>query len=161
MGIKVNQRNKQLFFLLKIIRYFYMKYSNNQTFKTMKKILLICCLFMGSIMVSNAQSPVAGTPDPVEKAKGLQKELRLTDPQTTKIAAIYKESSQKFEKIKADEHGNTNKMLVKITPLRTATIKKIKAVLTPAQAVKYDKLVKDPKQAGNGWSDGWSSTASS
>lgn len=126
----------------------------------MKKVLLICCLFIGSIMAGNAQSHVAGTPDPMEKAKGLQKELKLSDSQTTKIAAIYKESSQKFEKIKADEHGNTNKMLVKITPLRAATISKIKAVLTPAQAVKYDKLVKDTHSGGNGWSDGWSSTAS-
>ena len=71
------------------------------------------------------------------------------------------ESAEKFEKIKAKENGNTDKMVVAIRPLREATVKKIKAVLTPAQAVKYDKLVKDTKGAGgNGWSDGWSATAS-
>ena len=30
------------------------------------------------------------TTDPLEKAKGLQKQLKLTDHQTTAIAAIYK-----------------------------------------------------------------------
>ena len=127
----------------------------------MKRILLICCLFMGIIATSQAQTKLAGTTDPVAKAKGLQKELKLTDEQTAKIAAVYKESSEKFEKIKTEEHGNTTKMTTRITPLRSATIKKIKAILTPSQAVKYDKLIKDAHAGGNGWSDGWSSTASS
>ena len=126
----------------------------------MKKVLLICCLLIGLTSVNYAQTSHPATADPAEKAKGLQKQLKLTDAQTAKIAAIYKESAEKFEKIKAKEQGNTNKMLVAIRPLRAATIKKIKGVLTPAQAVKYDKLIKDNKKggAGNGWSDGWSST---
>jgi periplasmic protein CpxP/Spy len=127
----------------------------------MKKILLICCLFIGIAATGYAQTNNAASPDPVVKAKGLQKQLKLSDDQTSKIAAIYKESAQKFDKIKADEHGNTNKMVVAIRPLRTATIKKIKGVLTPGQAVKYDKLIKDVHSGGNGWSDGWSSTSSS
>lgn len=127
----------------------------------MKKILLICCLLTGLTSVGFAQKATVAT-DPEEKAKGLQKELKLTDNQTSKIAAIYKESAEKFEKIKAKEHGNTDKMLVDIRPLRASTVKKIKTVLTPAQAVKYDKMVKDTKGGGgNGWSDGWSSTAES
>ena len=123
----------------------------------MKKILLICCLVI-SITAARAQGthPHVGTPQ--EKAKGLQKELKLTDKQTEKIQAIYKESAEKFEKIKKDEHGNTDKMVVAIRPLREAPVKKIKAVLTPAQVAKYDKLVNDTKCGGNGWSDGWSST---
>lgn len=122
----------------------------------MKKILLICCLFIGITASGYAQAshPGVGTPD--EKAKGLQKELKLTDGQTAKIATIYKESAEKFEKIKKDEHGNTDKMVVAIRPLREATVKKIKAVLTPAETVKYDKLLKDSKGGGSGWSDGWS-----
>jgi protein CpxP len=120
----------------------------------MKKFLLICCLFIGITTVSHAQKV---TTNPEEKAKGLQKQLKLTDDQCTKVAAIYKESAEKFDKIKAEEHGNTNKMTEAIRPLRTATIKKIKAVLTPVQAVKYDKLIKDTRgTGGNGWSDGWS-----
>ena len=127
----------------------------------MKKILLICCLFIGISVAAFAQKQATIT-DPTEKAKGLQKELKLTDDQTTKIAVIYKESSEKFEKIKKDAGGNTNKMLVAIRPLRTETIKKIKAELNPAQKIKYDKLVKDNKGGtSSGWSDGWSGASAS
>jgi protein CpxP len=126
----------------------------------MKRILSLCCLFIGIAALSHAQTKKMDvTTDPVKKAKGLQKELMLSDKQTEKIAEIYKESSSKFDKIKAEQHGNTNKMVTAIAPLRTATIKKIKAVLTPKQAVKYDKLIKNSGSTGNnGWSDGWSST---
>jgi protein CpxP len=127
----------------------------------MKKILSICCLFIGLTAVANAQSNHQGITDPVEKAKALQKQLRLSDDQTSKIAVIYQESEQKFDKIKAADHGNTNKMLNDIGPLRTATIKKVKSVLNHTQTIKYDDLIKQSKGSnGNGWTDGWSSTAS-
>lgn len=108
----------------------------------MKKILLICCLFIGLTTVVRAQSNHPASTDPAQKAKALQKQLKLTDDQTVKVTAIYEESSQKFDKIKTKEHGDTNKMLADIGPLRTETIGKIKGVLTPNQAVQYDALVK-------------------
>ncbi len=122
----------------------------------MKKLLLICCLFIGFTKAGLSQ-PKYPT-DPVEKAKGLQKELSLNNSQTEKIAAIYKESAGKFDAIKVKEHGDTNKMLADIAPLRAATIKKIKALLTAHQAVKYDKLLKQGSSSttNGGWSDGWS-----
>ena len=123
----------------------------------MKKLIIMCCLF---VAISAAAFSFGVSPDPVLKAKSLQKELKLTDKQTDKVAAIYKESAEKYEKIKAEEHGNSDKMLAKISPLRTATIKKIKEVLTPGQKVKYDKLVKEPNKSASygGWSDGWSAS---
>jgi periplasmic protein CpxP/Spy len=128
-----------------------------KTHQKMKRILLICCLFIGF----TAAAQVKSTTDPTDKAKGLQKQLKLTDAQTLKVASIYKESSEKFAKIKAADNGNTNKIAVDVAPLRTATIKKIKALLTPKQATKYDKLVKETTtSAGSGWSDGWSPASS-
>jgi Spy/CpxP family protein refolding chaperone len=123
----------------------------------MKKLLLICCLFIAIATVSRAQNKAASAP--VEKAKSLQKQLKLSDKQTEKVSEIYKESVKKFDEIKVKEHGNTNKMLAAVAPLRESTIKKIKEVLTPKQTVKYDKLVKDNKNANlnSGWSDGWTS----
>ncbi|MDN3582346.1 hypothetical protein [Mucilaginibacter flavus] len=121
----------------------------------MKKLLLLCFLFLGITTVSNAQMHAASKPE--EKAMELQKKLKLTDPQCKKIAAIYTASSAKFDKIKAENKGDNTKMLVAIEPLRTSTIKQIKGVLTPAQGAKYDALVKGAKDSGgNGWSDGWS-----
>ncbi|AYL97608.1 hypothetical protein [Mucilaginibacter celer] len=118
----------------------------------MKKILLMCFLFIGIATVATAQTKTAA-----DKAKGLQKQLKLTDAQTTKIAAIYTESSAKFDKIKAAHHGDNTKMLTAIKPLRTETISKIKAVLTKTQSAEYDKLLKSDKTAGgSGWGDGWS-----
>jgi hypothetical protein len=123
----------------------------------MKKLFLICCLFVG-LTTAGFSQPKSGPPsDPVQKAKGLQKELKLSDGQTSKIAAIYKESAEKFDKIKTADNGNTNKMLVDVGPLRKATIKKIKAILTAGQSAKYDALLKENKNAtlNGGWSDGW------
>ena len=127
----------------------------------MKKLITMCCLFIGIAATGYALGNSSTVPDPVVKAKGLQKELKLTDKQTDKIAAIYKESADKYEKIKVAEHGNSDKMLPKLKPLREATIAKIKAVLTPAQSAKYDKLVKEPNKSATygGWSDGWSSSS--
>jgi protein CpxP len=122
----------------------------------MKKLLLVCCLLMGLTIAANAQSTQS-----VEKAKGLQKQLKLTDKQTGKIATIYQESSEKFEKIKKAEHGDNAKILTAIKPLRTATIQKIKAVLTPQQKVKYDTILKGSNGTGGmGWGEGWSAPAS-
>jgi protein CpxP len=126
----------------------------------MKKILFVCFLLLGVTGAVYAQNAHMVT-DPVEKAKALQKQIKLSDAQTAKVAKIYQESAEKFDKIKKAEHGNTDKMMKSIGPLRAATIEKIKGVLTPKQAAKYDALVKDTKASGgNGWSDGWSATAS-
>ncbi len=125
----------------------------------MKRILLICSLVIGIAVAGHAQT--TSTSDPVQKAKGLQKQLKLTDAQTAKVSTIYQESADKFAKIKTKDNGNTDKMLADVGPLRTSTIKKIKAILTPDQATKYDKLVTDSKNStlNGGWSDGWSSAA--
>jgi len=126
----------------------------------MKKLLLICGLFIGMTTALIAQ-PKKVVTDPVEKAKGLQKELNLSARQTEKVTDIYKESVEKFDKIKVKEKGNTNKMLADVKPLRAETIKKIKSVLTPEQVIKYQKLIKDSQKEGlnGGWSDGWSSAS--
>ena len=124
----------------------------------MKKLMMLCGLIMGLATAVSAQT--AGV-NSSEKAKELQKQLKLTDKQTTKISAIYEESSQKFEKIKKEEHGDNVKMMVAIKPLRTETIKKIRAELTPVQKAKYDKLLTNKvKPGGLAWGEGWASPAS-
>lgn len=126
----------------------------------MRKILLLCGLIVGLSTAGFSQAKNANTTDPEVKAKQLQKQLKLSETQTKKIAAVYEDSAKKYAKIKADNHGDTNKMLVDIKPLRSSTITKIKAVLTPKQSAEYDELLKSKKgEDGNGWGDGWSSTS--
>ncbi|MFA6084303.1 hypothetical protein [Mucilaginibacter sp.] len=123
----------------------------------MKKIMMLCGLIIGFATAVSAQTAAVSS----EKAKELQKQLKLTDKQTARISAIYQQSSQKFEKIKKDEHGDNAKMMVAIKPLRTETIQKIKAELTPVQKAKYDKLLTNKvKPGGLAWGEGWSSPAS-
>lgn len=103
----------------------------------MKKFLCLCCFLAASTTTSLAQTYVA---NPELKAKTLQKQLKLSDAQTAKIAAIYQVSSEKIEEIKRSAHGDADKIRKDIRPLREATNKKIKAVLTPPQAAKFDAL---------------------
>jgi len=92
----------------------------------MKKILQICCLLIGLTAVSYAQVAHPAVGNAEEKAKGLQRQLTLTGDQTGKIAAIYKESTESFEKIKKAEHGNPDKLTKSGNSLRAATIKRSK-----------------------------------
>ena len=116
----------------------------------MKKIWLICCLLIGVTAVNYAQGTYRTT-DTTDKAKGLQKQLKLTDEQTAKIAAIYQSSAQQCERIIKAERGSSAKMGKSIRPLRAGTIKKIEGVLTPDQAAKYDVLIKHTKKSGVDW----------
>ena len=123
----------------------------------MKKLLLVCCLFVGLAATSFAQPTPAPPTDPQQRAKALQKELKLSDDQTSKIAAIYQESAQKFDVIKKKEHGDTNKMLVDVAPLRKTTVARIKALLNNRQAEKYNAMISENKSSlQGGWSGGWS-----
>ena len=117
----------------------------------MKKVWLIWCLLIGFSAVVYAQ-PQHSAAGPVVKAKGLQHELKLTDEQTAKVAAIYKECAEECERIKRSEHGNSDKVAKSLRPLRAATIKKIESLLTSDQAAKFNVLVKQSKNGGvNDW----------
>jgi hypothetical protein len=123
----------------------------------MKKLVLVCCLFFGLAAASFAQPSPTPPSDPQQRAKALQKELKLSDVQTSKIAAIYQNSAQQFDVIKKKEHGDTNKMLVDVAPLRKETVAKIKALLSGRQAEKYNTLISENKSSlQGGWSGGWS-----
>ena len=95
-----------------------------------------------------AQTTHAGVDAPMERAKFWQKQLNLTDEQTEKIAAIDEYTLEQCEKMKKGAHGNSNKMSNSIRSLRAATIKKVRSLLTPSQAAKYDVLVKQTKNGG-------------
>lgn len=124
----------------------------------MKKLIVCLCFMMGIISLSLAQSKTTAN-TATEKAKELQGKLQLTKSQTNKVAAIYENSAAQFQKIKTAEHGDNNKMAVKLAPVRREAIKKIKAVLTPSQNAKFDKMIKDSSDMGEGWSSGWAANS--
>ena len=120
----------------------------------MKKHFLIALVLIGLTSALFAQSVRTGAPK--EKAKELQQKLALSDKQCEKVSAIYQESSNKYEKIKKDEHGDNSKMAKALAPIRRETITKIKAQLNKKQAAKFDALVKQETANNGGWSTGWS-----
>jgi len=108
----------------------------------MKKFLLMCCFLIGITAVSRAQGGGMRR-SPEEQAKNLQTQLKLTDDQTTKITAIYKDQSTKRDSIRTAANGDRDAMRSAMMPLMKSTNDKVKAILTPEQATAYDKIMQD------------------
>jgi Spy/CpxP family protein refolding chaperone len=119
----------------------------------MKKILLMCCFLIGISAASHAQGGRMRR-SPEEMAKGLQTQLKLTDDQTTKITAIYKDQATKMDSVRTAANGDRDAMRQAMMPMRKATNEKVKAVLTPEQATAFDKLQQEMadrmRQGGGG-----------
>src|SRR5258708_5093515 len=100
----------------------------------MRKFLLICCFLVGIAAVSHAQGGQRRSPE--ERAKALQTQLSLTDDQTAKITAIYKDQT-----VKMDSLRNAGGDFSAMRPLMEASNAKIKAILTPDQAAAFQKAM--------------------
>lgn len=119
----------------------------------MKKLLLMCCFLIGISAVSRAQGG-GMRKSPEDRAKDLQTQLKLSDDQTTKVTAIYKEQATKMDSVRTAANGDRDAMRSAMMPMMKATNDKIKAVLTPEQATAYDAWMKERmgrmRQGGGG-----------
>ena len=100
----------------------------------MRKFLMICCFLVGIAAVSHAQGGQRRSPE--ERAKALQTQLTLTDDQTAKITAIYKDQT-----VKMDSLRTAGADFSAMRPLMEASNEKIKAILTADQAAAYQKIL--------------------
>lgn len=121
----------------------------------MKKIALVAIMFFALLSAGYAQEKLPANASR-EKAEELKSKLGLTHTQTVRVQGIYQESINKFERIKAKDHGDNSKMSIDLAPVRRETIEKIRSVLTRNQAIKFDHMIKESSSAGEGWSGGWS-----
>jgi protein CpxP len=113
----------------------------------MKKFLLMCCFLLGITAVSRAQGG-GGRMSPEDRVAAMKTNLKLTDDQSTKILAIYKESAVKRDSIR-NAGGDREAM----RPLMQATNEKVMAVLTDEQKVAYKKMMDEMRarmQQGGG-----------
>jgi len=121
----------------------------------MKKLLLMCCFLIGISAVSRAQGG-GMRKSPEDRAKDLQTQLKLSDDQTTKVTAIYKEQATKMDSVRTAANGDRDAMRSAMMPMMKATNDKIKAVLTPEQSTAYDAWMKERmsrmRQGGGGGS---------
>ncbi len=112
----------------------------------MKKFLLMCCFLLGITAVSRAQG--GGRMSPEDRVAAMKTNLKLTDDQSTKILAIYKESAVKRDSIR-NAGGDREAM----RPIMQATNEKVMGVLTDEQKVAYKKMMDEMRarmQQGGG-----------
>ncbi|WP_183558779.1 hypothetical protein [Mucilaginibacter sp. SP1R1] len=119
----------------------------------MKKILLMCCFLIGISAVSRAQGG-GMRKSPEDRAKDLQTQLKLSDDQTSKVTAIYKDQATKMDSVRTAANGDRGAMRQAMMPMMQAANDKIKAILTPDQVTAYEKMMKDRmdrmRQGGSG-----------
>lgn len=101
----------------------------------MKKILLAALLAIGVSTVSFAQGP----PSPEDQVAQLKTSLTLTDAQVAKIKPIYIAQSKSMDSL--FQGGDFQAAFPKMRTMMTANNAKIKALLTPEQAVIFQKQV--------------------
>jgi protein CpxP len=118
----------------------------------MRKFLLMCCLFLGVAAVSRAQGG-GQRMSPEDRAKQMQTNLKLNDDQTAKITAILKVQQTKMDSVRTASNGDRDAMRAGMGPIRTSITAQIKAILTPDQAVQYQKMLDEQRarmQQGGG-----------
>jgi protein CpxP len=118
----------------------------------MRKILLMCCFLLGITAICHAQGS-GPRKSPEERAKDLQTQLKLTDDQTTKITAILKVQASKMDSVRTAANGDRTTMRAAMGPIRTASNDMVKAILTPDQALAWQKMMDEQRarmQGGGG-----------
>lgn len=112
----------------------------------MKKASLLALALGGVIAFSpaaKAQDKKAegqGRPSLEARLKQLSEALKLTDEQKTKLEPILKEEGEKLRAIFADTNSSREEKGKKMQEIRKDLSAKVKAVLTPEQAEKYEKI---------------------
>jgi Spy/CpxP family protein refolding chaperone len=93
------------------------------------------------------KAPAAtGKASPQDRLKQIAEDLKLTDEQKEKVRPIFQEQFEKMRVIFTDANVPAEEKRTKIQELRTTYNGKIKALLTPEQAEKWDKM--QEQQAG-------------
>ncbi len=87
--------------------------------------------------------------DPAMRASMLQKQLSLTDEVTAQVKAIYMDGSAKMQALRSSG-GSQDDMRSQMMSIRQAETTKVKALLTPDQATKYDAMEARMRQRGPG-----------
>jgi protein CpxP len=104
----------------------------------MKRLILIALLAIGVNAVSFAQGPMS----PEEQIAALKSSLTLTDAQVAKVTTIYQARTKSIDSLRtATPDGDRQAMFAKILPIFNTANAKVKAILTPEQAVIFQKQV--------------------
>jgi len=111
----------------------------NQCGVKMKRTIIFMLLIAAVFMATNLNAQRRRM-DPKERIKQLKADLNLTDEQTVKIEAIFKEQMDEFMKLRDSFSGDRSGIREKFMSIRDKYNKKINSVLTEEQQKKYKKM---------------------
>lgn len=81
-----------------------------------------------------------GRLSPEERLAQIGQALQLTDEQKAKLGPILKEEGEKMRAIFQNAGGDREAAMKKVQEARTEIAAKVKSVLTPEQAAKFEKM---------------------
>ncbi len=120
------------------------------------KTMLIAALAMGalltcgSVLAADTNTPPAGERGPGMRGPrpDLAKELNLTAEQKPKVDAIMKGSMEKRRALREDTATAPEDKRAKMKAIQEDTTAQMKAVLTPEQFAKYEKMAQGMRRNG-------------
>lgn len=87
---------------------------------------------------------------PQERTDQLAKPLALTAEQKAKVLDLFTKQDEARQKAFADSKGDRDAMRATMQKMRDESMKKMKAILTEEQYVKYEKLRSEMPRGGMG-----------
>lgn len=109
----------------------------------MKRIFVLFVLLV-SATIANAQAEQIAAPTSQERAHSyairMQKQLTLTDEQTTQVEAVALAKYDAIDAVKADVSKTQEQKDAEIAQIKTQKQQEILALLTPEQVTKYNEI---------------------
>lgn len=120
------------------------------------KTMLIAALAMGALLAcGTVRAADTNTPPAGERGPGMRgprpdiaKELNLTAEQKPKVDAIMKGSMEKRKALREDTAMTPQDKRAKMKSIQEDTTAQMKAVLTPEQFAKYEKMTQGMRRNG-------------
>ena len=89
---------------------------------------------------ADKEAVTKGRPARGERLQQISEELKLTDEQKEKLKPVLQEQAKKARELRADKDLSKEDRLAKVKELREGMNTKLKAILTPEQLEKWNKL---------------------
>ncbi len=105
----------------------------------------VLTLFLATIVLAQPQRMT-----PQERTDQLAKQLALSDSQKVKVLSLFTKQDEARKKAFAEGSGDRDAMRATMQKMRDETAKEMKAILTPEQFTKYEKLRSEMPRGGMG-----------
>ncbi len=108
-------------------------------------LFAVLTLFLAAVVLAQPQRMT-----PQERTDRLAQQLALSDSQKVKVLALFTRQDEARKKAFDDAKGDREAMRSSMQKMRDETAKEMKAILTPEQYTKYEKLRSEMPRGGMG-----------